>query len=176
MSHEHNSTEKILGRQRQPADRADNRSIHRRHSEPVPISYRRYLKKVGNDLRFKVLKSWCIEILRGLAYLHGQHPHPIIHRDLKCDNIFINSHNGQIVIGDLGYATHLSSITKNKSCKILGTPSFMAPEIFDDDYDVSPSIDIYSFGMCVLEMSTHQIPYSECKYEQEIYKHVQYAL
>lgn len=40
----------------------------------------------------------------GLRYLHGQEP-PIIHRDLKCDNIFINGNHGEVKIGDLGLAT-----------------------------------------------------------------------
>lgn len=40
----------------------------------------------------------------GLRYLHTQEP-PIIHRDLKCDNIFINGNHGEVKIGDLGLAT-----------------------------------------------------------------------
>lgn len=114
------------------------------------------------DLRFSVLKSWCNEILNGLVYLHTQKPHPIVHRDLKCNNIFINSHNGHVVIGDLGYATFHSN--KENFKDIVGTPSYMAPEIYDECYSVS--VDIYSFGMCVLEMSTHSYPYSECKGNQ----------
>lgn len=114
------------------------------------------------DLRYSVLKSWCNEILNGLVYLHTQKPDPIVHRDLKCNNIFINSHNGHVVIGDLGYATFHSN--KENFKDIIGTPSYMAPEIYDECYNVS--VDIYSFGMCVLEMSTHSYPYSECKGNQ----------
>lgn len=40
----------------------------------------------------------------GLSYLHSHKP-PIIHRDLKCDNIFINGNQGEVKIGDLGLAT-----------------------------------------------------------------------
>lgn len=40
----------------------------------------------------------------GLSYLHSHEP-PIIHRDLKCDNIFVNGHLGEVKIGDLGLAT-----------------------------------------------------------------------
>lgn len=40
----------------------------------------------------------------GLLYLHGHVP-PIVHRDLKCDNIFVNSATGEVKIGDLGLAT-----------------------------------------------------------------------
>lgn len=52
------------------------------------------------------VKTWARQILRGLAYMHRLDP-PVIHRDLKCDNIFVNGHLGQVKIGDLGLATIL---------------------------------------------------------------------
>lgn len=52
----------------------------------------------------KVLRSWCRQILKGLLFLHTRQP-PIIHRDLKCDNIFITGTSGSVKIGDLGLAT-----------------------------------------------------------------------
>lgn len=52
----------------------------------------------------KVLRSWCRQILKGLQFLHTRTP-PIIHRDLKCDNIFITGPTGSVKIGDLGLAT-----------------------------------------------------------------------
>ncbi|KAF9958894.1 Serine/threonine-protein kinase wnk1 [Mortierella alpina] len=128
---------------------------------------KQYLKKtLKGSLKPKVLKSWCRQILQGLVYLHTHEP-PIIHRDLKCDNIFINGNNGQLKIGDLGLAvvrhrTHVSSV--------LGTPEFMAPELYDEKYD--EKVDIYAFGMCVLEMVTKEYPYSECTNQAQIYRKV----
>ena len=49
----------------------------------------------------KVVKKWCCQILNGLSYLHNHKP-PIIHRDIKCDNIFMNGSRGELKIGDLG--------------------------------------------------------------------------
>ena len=46
----------------------------------------------------------------------------------------------------------------------------MAPEIYDENY--GPSCDIYSLGMCLLEMSTLKTPYSECKSLGQIYQKV----
>ena len=60
-------------------------------------------------LNMKVLKNWCRQILKGLLFLHSRTP-PVIHRDLKCDNIFITGPTGSVKIGDLGLAT-----LKNKS-------------------------------------------------------------
>ncbi|OMO94031.1 hypothetical protein COLO4_16551 [Corchorus olitorius] len=56
----------------------------------------------------RAVKNWARQILHGLAYLHGHDP-PVIHRDLKCDNIFVNGHLGQVKIGDLGLAAILRS-------------------------------------------------------------------
>ena len=63
----------------------------------------RYLKRF-KGVKEKILKSWCRQILKGLLFLHTRTP-PIIHRDLKCDNIFINGTTGLVKIGDLGLAT-----------------------------------------------------------------------
>ncbi|GMN40541.1 hypothetical protein TIFTF001_009764 [Ficus carica] len=66
---------------------------------------REYRKKYQRvDIR--AVKNWARQILRGLEYLHGLDP-PVIHRDLKCDNIFVNGHLGQVKIGDLGLAAIL---------------------------------------------------------------------
>lgn len=59
-------------------------------------------------IRWKIFKRWTIQILKGLEYLHSQDP-PIIHRDLKCDNIFINGTSGDLRIGDFGLSTAISN-------------------------------------------------------------------
>ena len=53
---------------------------------------------------------------------------------------------------------------------MAGTPEFMAPELYEEDYD--ELVDVYSFGMCVLEMVTSEYPYSECSNPAQIYKKV----
>lgn len=53
---------------------------------------------------------------------------------------------------------------------ILGTPEFMAPELYEEDY--TEMVDIYSFGMCLIELVTMEIPYSECNNVARIYKKV----
>ncbi|KRY69720.1 Serine/threonine-protein kinase WNK1 [Trichinella pseudospiralis] len=124
-----------------------------------------YIKRF-KKINVKVLKSWCRQILKGLAFLHSRDP-PVIHRDLKCDNIFITGTTGSVKIGDLGLAT-----LKDKSCpkSVIGTPEFMAPEMYEENYD--ESVDVYAFGMCMLEMITGEYPYSECQFPAHIYKKV----
>ncbi|CAF1892206.1 unnamed protein product [Brassica napus] len=115
----------------------------------------------------RAIKSWARQILEGLVYLH-EHDPPVIHRDLKCDNIFVNGHLGQVKIGDLGLARMLRD--RRSAHSILGTPEFMAPELFEGNYN--ELIDVYSFGMCFLEMVTSEFPYSECNSPVHIYKKV----
>jgi len=133
-------------------------------------SLKDFIKKV-QVIRWKIIKRWCRQILRGLSYLHSHVP-PIIHRDLKCDNIFINGSSGDLRIGDLGLSTYITGRTAPLS--VLGTPEFMAPELYDEKYD--EKVDVYAFGMCVLEMVTKETPYSECANAAQIYKKVRACL
>ena len=79
-------------------------------------TYLRRFKKINQ----RVLKSWCRQIIKGLHFLHTRSP-PVIHRDLKCDNIFITGPTGSVKIGDLGLAT-----LKNKSFakSVIGRNTF----------------------------------------------------
>ncbi|CAO2837116.1 unnamed protein product [Amaranthus hypochondriacus] len=117
-------------------------------------------------VNIRAVKHWCRQILKGLLYLHSHEP-PVIHRDLKCDNIFVNGNHGEVKIGDLGLAAILR---KSHAANCVGTPEFMAPEVYEEEYN--ELVDIYSFGMCILEMVTFEYPYSECSHPAEIYKKV----
>lgn len=89
-----------------------------------------------------------------------------------------------VKIGDLGLATlkrshvktvignymHINDIQNVYILLFLGTPEFMAPEMYDEHYD--ESVDVYAFGMCLLEITTLQYPYMECTNPGQIYKRV----
>ncbi|OHS98897.1 hypothetical protein TRFO_34764 [Tritrichomonas foetus] len=82
-------------------------------------------------------------IVAGMAYLHKEN---IIHRDLKPENIFLDN-NYEPVISDFGLSRFTEndvSVTRN-----LGTPYFMAPEMFEstDDIPVTEKIDVYAFAL-----------------------------
>ncbi|KAI4331630.1 hypothetical protein MLD38_029802 [Melastoma candidum] len=118
-------------------------------------------------VNIRAVKNWARQILKGLGYLHGHDP-PVIHRDIKCDNILVNGHLGEVKIGDLGLAAILRGSKHAHS--VIGTPEFMAPELYEEEYN--ELVDVYSFGMCVLEMLTSEYPYSECSNPAQIYKKV----
>lgn len=46
----------------------------------------------------------------------------------------------------------------------------MAPEMYEEKYD--EAVDVYAFGMCMLEMATSEYPYSECQNAAQIYRKV----
>ncbi|KAF9175052.1 ATP binding [Mortierella sp. AD011] len=130
---------------------------------------REYIRKLQHP-NVKIVKRWCRQILKGLIYLHSYDP-PIIHRDIKCDNIFINGAHGEVKIGDMGTA----KMKSGKKYTVIGTPEFMAPEMYEEK-GYNEKVDIYAFGMCLLEMVTGEYPYSECKNAAQIYKKVSLGL
>jgi WNK lysine deficient protein kinase len=138
-------------------------------------SLKDYLRK-NPMIRWNAVKRWCRQILRGLEFLHTKH---VIHRDIKCDNIFINGATGDLRIGDLGLSTKISEHEKAASVDrpitaatmtCLGTPEFMAPELYEENYN--EKVDIYAFGMSLLEMVTGLMPYHDCTSAPQIYKKV----
>ncbi|KAG1675166.1 hypothetical protein FOA52_003389 [Chlamydomonas sp. UWO 241] len=128
---------------------------------------RQYRRKHRNNVDLIVLKRWAWQILQGLVYLHGHDP-PLLHRDLKSDNIFVNGSSGVVKIGDLGFATVSAGL--DTAMSVIGTPEYMAPELYEETY--GEKVDVYSLGMCLLELDTLEYPYAECKNAAQIFKKV----
>jgi len=126
---------------------------------------REYIQKLQVPY-LKIIKRWSRQILKGLYYLHSYDP-PIIHRDIKCDNIFINGAHGEVKIGDMGTA----KMKLGKNYTVIGTPEFIPPEMYEEK-GYNEKVDVYAFGMCLLEMVTGEYPYSECKNPPQVYKKV----
>jgi len=124
---------------------------------------------MNRDITLGRVKEFCRQILTALHYLHSQRE-PVIHRDLKCDNIFIDASMNHIVLGDLGLSTSAGVATIAKGLSVVGTPQFMAPEMYEQNYD--HKVDIYAFGMCFMQMVTKEYPYNECRSVHQIFKKV----
>ena len=99
------------------------------------------------------LIAWvCKEALQALAFVHRSHR---IHRDIKSDNILVDSTTGKVKLADFGFAIGLTSDTSTRN-SVVGTPYWMAPELIKSD-EYGTGIDIWSLGITAIEMAEGEV-------------------
>ncbi|EAY03710.1 STE family protein kinase [Trichomonas vaginalis G3] len=109
---------------------------------------RNYLTELTTRPATSVISKWCIQILNGLMALHNAVP-PIIHNDLTCNNIYIDVNTGIIKIGIPSFEAVL-----------FNWISPVAPIEVQKGL-AEPRSDVWSLGLCVIEMATGEQPYSD---------------
>jgi hypothetical protein len=92
-------------------------------------------------------KQIIFQILLAIKHLHHHQPRPILHNDLKHENVFITENN-TVMIGDFGLSHYDGENRRG------GTPSFQSPEIFKERGSVSLSSDIFSLGFLIYAILT----------------------
>ena len=119
-------------------------------------------KKIG---QIDEQEAWKIihDVAKGLKALHSHIP-PIIHQDIKPENIMI-ADDGHFMITDFGVSVHLRSTirkTMSSSLKKAGTRAYMAPERFGKGrlIPIMPS-DVWSLGAMIFELLVGEVPFGE---------------
>ncbi|KAJ3678985.1 hypothetical protein LUZ61_021149 [Rhynchospora tenuis] len=119
----------------------------------------RYLR--GDENNSRVL-SWeerlriVLEAAQGLLYLHRECNPPIIHRDVKTENILLN-HMLEAKIADFGLSKAFRNNCTHVSTVVAGTPGYLDLE-YHSSYQLTEKSDVYSFGVVLLEIVTGQPP------------------
>ncbi|KAJ7152190.1 kinase-like domain-containing protein [Mycena crocata] len=95
----------------------------------------------------------CFEMCKGLEYLHSQN---IIHRDIKSDNVMLDT-LGQVKLKGFGFSATLTSQQPMRTAAV-GTPYWMAPEVITKS-EYGSKVDIWALGIVAIEMIEKEPPY-----------------
>lgn len=106
------------------------------------------------------------DVASGLAHLHDQHP-PIIHQDIKPDNILIDK--GKYIITDFGISFNMKNALAGDVEKevVKGTKPYMPPEKFQQDSAPLMAGDIWALGASAFELITGHLPFKNGGLDQK---------
>jgi serine/threonine-protein kinase TNNI3K len=106
-------------------------------------------------LSWRQVVDMLIDISKGMCYLHGWRPRPILHRDLKSLNLLYDSSSRMVKISDFGIARPYDTVQYRH---LRGSWHWLAPEVYVGEV-YSTAADVYSFAICAWEVCTRQAPF-----------------
>ncbi|CUG92502.1 serine-threonine protein kinase, putative [Bodo saltans] len=144
---------------RQQAGRKQTRQMPSPQSQPLASPQEQDLMSAKAPyLPESRIMLWFVEMGLSLHYLHS---HRIIHRDLKTQNIFVNTANGEVAVGDFGVARIAETIQQAHAASpsSTGTPLYMAPEVVQGGHATFKS-DVWSLGCILYELLALRHPFA----------------
>ncbi len=134
-----------------------------------PFFSMRYIE--GQSLK-SLLKDGPLDNRRAAAILldvaqgvSAAHQHGILHRDLKPDNVLIETASGRAMVADFGLAKLAEEHGMTLTGVGIGTPQYMPPEQASDAATVTVASDIYSLGATLYHLLTGRPPFRGELYE-----------
>jgi len=135
----------------------ENLGTHLGHTGAMPpVDVRRILREVAD----------------ALAYAHQRN---VIHRDIKPDNILLDSDSGRAMVTDFGIARALTDSGDSRltaTGMAIGTPAFMSPEQSAGDRAIDGRSDLYSLGVVGYQMLCGQLPFVASNTPSMLVKHL----
>ena len=149
----------------------------------VAETFRECMLNPNRPLTMRKAEEICLDICRGMAYLHGHRPRAIIHRDLKPENLLFTV-SEKVKVGDFGLSKTLSaklnapyrtgsmdnvdahnvdSAVHNEPYKMTGETGsyrYMAPEVYKHEA-YGPKVDVYAFAMIAYQAFTNLQPFMD---------------
>lgn len=109
-------------------------------------------KKVqGSSLDWQTRKKIILDIAKGMAYLHEECRQTIMHLDIKPQNILLDP-NFNAKISDFGLSKLIDREMSQVQLSMRGTPGYLAPEWHQELGRITVKVDVYSFGIVLLEV------------------------
>ena len=122
--------------------------------EKMSQNLQQFLKANKGKLKLQQQLRLCLDIATGLAFLHSQKP-PLVHRDLTARNVLLDE-SGRAKIGDLGQSKLRTAA--HFQTRQPGAVPYMPPEALRTQPQYTEKVDIFSFGVLMLEIATQTPP------------------